>query len=212
MEHSVLNHQGLESKKIKLGNAFTLEGKDQTIFDKIRNELANKRQGTASTKTRGMVRGGGKKPWRQKGTGRARAGSNRSPIWVGGGTVFGPQPRDYSYAMPKKVRRLALAATISRRVRQGVVSIVENFTFESGKTRDAVQFLDKFRKNNEYRVLLIHHEDDMMLKRALRNIPWLRFMHAKRLSVHEIFYAQQILLMEGAIADIENQFDLIKGK
>lgn len=211
MEFVVYNTQGKEVKKLDLDSkVFSIEGKDQVIYDKIKNELANRRVGTACTKTRGLVSGGGKKPWKQKGSGRARAGSNRSPVWVGGGTVFGPQPRSYNYSLPKKIKRLAIAATLSRKITQGVVSVVEDFKVPTGKTKDALVILKQFYKENQHRVLLIHPGDDPILKQSIRNIPWLRFISSQRLISHEIFYAQNIIIMEGALNEIASQYSFIK--
>jgi large subunit ribosomal protein L4 len=213
MECVVYNKLGSEAKKIELKEAlFGIKDKDQAIYDKIKNELANKRQGTAATKTRGMVSGGGKKPFKQKGTGRARAGSNRSPLWVGGGAVFGPQPHSFRYSLPKKLKRLALFATLSKKFHQGIVSLVEDFSVESGKTKDALVIINKIKKNDSKRVLLIHSEEDALLKRSLRNVSWLKFMSSKRMAVHELFYAKEVLIMESALKDLETHYKMNKGE
>lgn len=211
MECVVYSKLGEKSKQIDIKDSvFGIQGKDQAIYDKIKNELANKRLGTAATKTKGMVSGGGRKPFKQKGTGRARAGSNRSPLWVGGGTVFGPQPHSFRYELPKKMKRLALLATLSKKFAQGVVSVVEDFTIDSGKTKDGLAIINKLRKNDLKRVLLIYSQEDQMLKRSLKNVPWLKLMSSKRLAAHGIFYAKEIFLMESVLSDIENHYKIAK--
>ena len=126
------------------GAAIILVGhvtKEGALAGPLRNELANQRIGTASTKTRSEVRGSGTKPWRQKGTGRARAGSRQSPVWVGGGVVFGPRPRDYGYRLPRKIKRLAIRSILSQKQQESRLKVVEDFSVESGKTRELVKVL-----------------------------------------------------------------------
>jgi large subunit ribosomal protein L4 len=197
MEAKVLSTAGKEVRKIQLSdNVFAREVSEGSIYHAIRNELANARVGTATTKTRGFVHYSGRKPWRQKGTGRARAGSRRSPIWVGGGTTFGPRPRDYSYRLPKKIKRLALESILSQKAQDGSLTVVEDFTVESGKTRDMAALLGKLTDSK--RVVLIMKDDDEMVKRAARNIPWLRFLNYGRLRAHDLYYAQHVIMMESA--------------
>lgn len=175
---------------------FSRDVSDGAIYHAIRNELANKRVGTASTKTRGFVNFGGRKPWRQKGTGRARAGSRRSPVWVGGGTVFGPLPRDYSYRLPKKMKRAAMMSILSQQMQSGNVLVVEDFSVESGKTKDMVALVRNL--TDAQRVVLVTASDDPMVKRSARNIPWLRFLSWNRLRAHDLFYAHKVVMMESA--------------
>src|SRR3954471_15814846 len=133
---------GAASAKVKLDDAaFGQPFNGPLVHESVRAELAARRQGTHSTKTRGMVRGGGAKPWRQKGTGRARAGSNRSPIWAGGATVFGPQPRDYGYRVPAKARRVALRSVLADRQRNGALTIVDSIDLAEAKTKRVVELL-----------------------------------------------------------------------
>ena len=145
IEIAVLSREGKEIKKVKLaGHVFnTGSASADTVYYAIRNELANMRVGTASTKGRAEVRGSGAKPWRQKGTGRARAGHKRSPIWVGGGVVFGPKPRDYSYTLPKKVKRLAFRSILTQKTQESLLCVVEDFAIDNGKTREMAQILKK---------------------------------------------------------------------
>ncbi|HCL57339.1 MAG TPA: 50S ribosomal protein L4, partial [Spirochaetia bacterium] len=146
-------------------------------------------------------------PWKQKGTGRARSGSTRSPIWVGGGIVFGPRPRDYGYQLNKKMKKLALVHTLAYKLQDSeCVKIVKDFTIESAKTKDAYALIKKVNQNKEERTLVIFNNEDANLKRALRNIPWVKYMSADRLAAHEMFYAKHIIIMEGALKKIEEKY------
>lgn len=197
MVAQVLSTAGKKLRQIDLADAvFSREVSDGSIYHAIRNELANARVGTASTKTRGLVGYSGRKPWRQKGTGRARSGSRRSPVWVGGGTVFGPQPRDYSYRMPRKMKRAALHSILTQKLQEEKLFVVEDFSIESGKTRDMDAMMRSLTDAKQ--VVLITSGDDPMLKRAARNIPWLRFLAWNRLRAHDLFYAHTVVVMESA--------------
>jgi large subunit ribosomal protein L4 len=178
----------------------------QLIYDAIRNELANKRQGTAFTKDKSDVIGSNKKPWRQKGTGRARAGSRKSPIFKGGSVVFGPKPRDYSYKLPKKMKRSCYKNILSLKVQQERVKIVEDFKVESGKTKDGYKIMTALSAEQN-RVVLIYKDEDVMFKRAMRNIPWVKALSYKRLSSHDLFYAKEILIMKSAAEEIKDFFE-----
>ena len=197
MEKKVFSLDNKEVRSIELNdNVFGCEVSEGTIYYAVNNELANRRVGTASTKTRSEVRGAKSKPWRQKGTGRARAGRRRSPLWVGGGITFGPRPRDYSYKMPRKMKRAAMKSILSLKAKDGSMKIVENFTVESGKTKELAAILSKIIEKE--RTVLVLSEDDAMLKRAGANIPWLKFLSYNRLSAHELFYGKQVLVLEDA--------------
>jgi large subunit ribosomal protein L4 len=198
MEAKVFSVKGEEMKSIELNDrVFNCEVSDGTIYYAVNNELANKRVGCASTKGRSEVRGSGAKPWAQKGTGRARAGHKRSPIWVGGGIVFGPKPRDYSYKMPRKMKRLAMRSILSLKNKNERMKIVEDFTIESGKTADIVSLLKNLV--NQERTVVVLKDDDNMIKRAGRNLPWLTFLSYNRLRAHDLFYGKNILVMESAV-------------
>jgi large subunit ribosomal protein L4 len=174
-----------------------------SIYHAIRNELANKRLGTAKIKDRGEVQGSGKKPWKQKGTGRARAGHKRSPVWVGGGKIFGPRQRDYSYSLPRKVKRLALISLLSLKTKEDKLRVVTDFTVESGKTKDLVVLLAKLAAHE--RTVVILKDDDAMVRRAGRNIPWLSLLSFNRLQAHDLFYCQKLLVLETAAVKL-NEF------
>ena len=204
MEAKVFSVKGEEIKTIELNDkVFNCEVSDGTIYYAINNELANKRVGCASTKGRSEVSGSGAKPWSQKGTGRARAGHKRSPIWVGGGIVFGPKPRSYSYKMPRKMKRLAMRSILSLKNKNERMKVVEDFTIESGKTADISSILKNLV--SQERTVVILKDDDAMVKRAGRNIPWLTFLSYNRLRAHDLFYGKNILVMESAAGKL-NEF------
>jgi large subunit ribosomal protein L4 len=204
MEVKVFSTAGEEKKKINLDDTvFGREVNQDAVYQAIRNELANMRVGTAATKTRSEVVGSHQKPWRQKGTGRARAGTKQSPVWVGGGVAFGPANRNYSYKVPRKIKRLAMKSILSQVTRDERLKVVEDFTIEDGKTKSLAALLKALVA--EERTVLITEGDDPMLKRAGRNIPWLTFLSYNRLRAHDLFYGRNILLMEKA-AEKLNEF------
>jgi len=182
---------------------FNIEISDGSIYHALKNELANLRLGTASTKGRSEVRGSGAKPWRQKGTGRARSGTRSSPVWVGGGVVFGPKLRDYSYKLPRKVKRLAIKSILSLKNKEDRISIIEDFTSESGKTKDLLKVLKNFFPDEK--TVIILHKDDGMLKRAGENLPNLKFLKYDRLRAHDLFYGKRLLILETAVLKL-NEF------
>ena len=205
MEVKVLSTTGKEVRNVSLEESvFAREVSEGAIYHAIRNELANDRVGTASTRTRGHVNYGGRKPWRQKGTGRARSGSRRSPVWVGGGTVFGPLPRDYSYKLPRKMKRNAFMSILTRKAQEGRLIVVEDFSVESGKTREMAALMRNL--TDAGRVVLVTSGDDPMVKRSARNIPWLRFLAWNRLRAHDLFYAHVVVLMESAAASLGTMY------
>ncbi|NOZ55577.1 MAG: 50S ribosomal protein L4 [Calditrichaeota bacterium] len=172
------------------------------VWMAVRTQLANMRQGTVMTKNRALVRGGGRKPWRQKGTGRARAGTIRSPIWRGGGRVFGPVPRDYSLGLPKKVKRLARISAFSAKAADGKVVVVEDFKIESGKTREMAAVLRNLGLEDK-KVLLLTPGVDLLTYRAGRNIPNLIVRPAEQASTYDLLNCDTILLQKGAVEKIE---------
>ncbi len=198
MDKKVYSKEGVQLRDLVLNDAvFAAKVSEGSIWHAIRNELANMRQGTAKTKTRREVKGSTAKPWRQKGTGRARAGRRRSPLWRTGGIIFGPRPRDYSYSLPKKVKRLAMKSILSLKAAEDeAFRIVENFTIESGKTRDLAAILGNFPQ--EGRTVVILEGDDKLTKRAGGNIKNLRLLTYNRLRAHDLYYGNNILILEGA--------------
>jgi large subunit ribosomal protein L4 len=185
------------------GRVFGREGDMSLLHEAVRMQLANRRAGTASTKTKGLISGGGRKPWRQKGTGRARAGSTRSPIWRGGGTIFGPQPRDYSYKMPKKAWRAALCLAISDRARNGKLFIVESLELSEPKTKVAKAALDKLGLKH---ALIILGEADHKFLRAARNLAAHKVLAVEGLNVYDLLNYQELVMTSSTAKAIEARF------
>jgi large subunit ribosomal protein L4 len=207
MESKVVSTQGKELRNVELSEAvFGLPVNEDIIYYAINNELANARVGTASTKDRSEVHGTNRRPYSQKGTGRARHGDTKSNVYVGGGISFGPKPRDFSYMMPKKAKRLAMKTILSLKAQDGTLAVVEDFTVESGKTIDLVKALASFVDAKEpQRTVLILKDDDAQLKRAARNIPWLKYLSYNRLRAHDLFYGRKVIVLETA-AKMLNEF------
>ncbi|MCX7027957.1 MAG: 50S ribosomal protein L4 [Spirochaetes bacterium] len=207
MESKVVSTQGKELRNMELSEAvFGLPVNEDIIYYAINNELANARVGTASTKDRSEVHGTNRRPYSQKGTGRARHGDTKSNVYVGGGISFGPKPRDFSYMMPRKAKRLAMKTILSLKAQDGTLAVVEDFTVETGKTIDLVKALSSFvNAETPERTILILKDDDPMLKRAARNIPWLKYLSYNRLRAHDLFYGRKVIVLETA-AKMLNEF------
>lgn len=184
-------------------HVFGQEVRPHLLHDMVVMQQTNRRAGTASTKTRGLVRGGGKKPWRQKGTGRARAGSIRSPIWTGGGRVFGPSPKDYGYRMPKQARRQALVSALSLKRRDAKVIVVEDFAFPEIKTRQMVDFLGALDVQN---ALLVIPSKDERIELSARNLPRAKVIRAEGLNVYDLLRFDHLILTRSALGKIEERF------
>jgi large subunit ribosomal protein L4 len=165
-------------------------------------QLANRRTGSAATKSKGFVSGGGKKPWRQKGTGRARAGSIRSPIWVGGGTVFGPQPRDYSYRMPRTARREALLSALSLKKRESKLIVVDKLELEQAKTKLMAQALAELKVVS---ALLVIPQADAKIERSARNLPNVKVLRVDGLNVYDLLRYEHLILTEQALKILQEK-------
>ena len=203
MEKKVYSTSGKELRTITLDDkVFGLPVNDDVIYYAITNELANRRVGTACTKTRAEVHGSNNKPYKQKGTGNARRGDKKSPITVGGGTIFGPKPRDFSYSIPKKEKRLAMKSILSAHAQGDRLTVVEDFTVESGKTKDLAAILNNFAKDE--RTVLILKDDDAKIKQAGRNIPNLQFLAYNRLEAHTLFYGRKVIILESAVKNLSD--------
>lgn len=176
---------------------FGAEVKKGLLHAVVRNHLANKRQGTSATKTRGLVSGGGKKPYKQKGTGRARAGSNRSPVWRGGGTVFGPQPRDYSYKLPKKVKWAAFNAAFSSRFSDGAVIVIDELSISEPKTKLLTELLNGLGLKEN--VLIILPEKNREVELAARNLARVNVARVSELNVYTILAHEKLLIAKEAV-------------
>jgi len=207
VERKVVSLKGKELRNIELSDAvFGLPLNDDVIYYAINNELANKRLGTACTKDRGEVHGSNRRPYAQKGTGRARQGDYKSPVYVGGGTAFGPKPRDFSFVLPKKVKRLAMKTILSLKARDGSLAVVEDFTVETGKTKDFVKKIEAIASGKDaVRTVVILKDDDADVKRAGRNLPWLSFLSYNRLRAHDLFYGRKVIVLESAAKGL-NEF------
>lgn len=208
MNVKVYDVQGNEKGEIELNDSvFNIKPNKSVIYYALKAELSNARQGNASTKGRSEVRGGGAKPYKQKGTGRARAGSRRSPIRVGGGTTFGPKPRSYEVRLPKKFKKLSIKSLLSLKTNEDLLKIIEDFSIESGKTKDFFKIAEGLvDEEKRKRVLFIDKEPKPMNKRAGRNIRWLKYYDADLLSTRELYYATQLVLTESAVKSLNEQY------
>jgi len=181
---------------------FATEINDVLIYELVKAANANLRQGTHKTKERAEVRGGGAKPWRQKGTGRARSGTNRSPIWKGGGTIFGPRPRNYRIDLSKKVRHAAFRSIFSLKMKEGKIKIIENVETK-GKTKELASI---GKALGVKKGLLIVGNEDSLLKRSIKNIPWFIYNNVKRISGRDLFYSKDLIITEDAIPYLSDNF------
>jgi len=183
-------------------SVFGAEVNDTLIYELIKSAQANLRQGTHKTKERGEISGGGVKPWKQKGTGRARAGSSRSPIWRGGGTIFGPVPRSYRIDLPRSIKRSAYRALFSLKAKQGSIKVVEDFT-ASGKTKEMAGIGKALAVAKG---VVIAAGDDSTLRRSIRNIPWLTYNSVNRISSKEIFHSKNLIITESAVKVLNERY------
>ena len=202
---TLYNMEGKEVGSLALPDAiFGVEYNDSLVHQAIVAEEANQRQGTSETKRRSDVRGGGRKPWRQKGTGRARAGTSRSPLWRGGGVVFGPHPRDYRKALPLKMRRGAMRSVLSGKVSEGAVIGLDKLAFDAPKTKSAVALLKALElADPKARILIVVPEYDVTLLKSTRNLPRVELRYAPNFSVRDALNAHKIVIVEGAVAKME---------
>ena len=200
----VLNVYDIEKTKIaelELSDlVFGAEVNEHILYEVVKMQLACRRQGSASTKGRSDVRGGGRKPWRQKGTGRARAGTNRSPLWRGGGIIFGPRPRDYSYKVPKKVRKAALRSALSMKVKEDKVIILRDFPMDEIKTKKFKEILDRLGLG---RTLFVLDEKNAILEKSSRNIKDIKMMRSEGINVYDLLKYDDLVLLEPSVKKIE---------
>lgn len=200
---ALYNQEGKKSKDIKLNETiFGIEPNDQAIFDMVLLQRASWRQGTHKVKNRTEVRGGGRKPWRQKGTGRARQGSTRSPQWVGGGVVFGPTTaRNYKFKLNRKVRQLALKSALSQKVIDNELVALDSISFEAPKTKDMVKVLENLEAGRK--ALIVMDEIDNTVALSARNIPGVKVIDSRCLNVYDILDSTKLIMTEGAIKAVE---------
>jgi large subunit ribosomal protein L4 len=173
------------------------------LYNAVRMNLASQRKGSAATKNRALVRGGGAKPWRQKGTGRARAGSRRSPLWRGGGTIFGPMPKEYAFSLPKKERRTALRAALSLKLQEEKLILLDEFPLNGFKTKQVLEVLKKFNVEN---ALIVTSEKNIFLERSARNIPGVEVLRADELNVYDILNHEHLILLNPVLTRIQGVF------
>jgi large subunit ribosomal protein L4 len=196
MKVQVLDQSGKPVRELKIPEeVFSYPVKEHLIYEAIVNYLANQRQGTASTRTRGEVSGGGRKPWRQKGTGRARAGSVRSPLWRHGGTVFGPKPRDYSYAIPRKARKNALKSALTAKLAENQLLVIDEITIVQPKTKETAAWLRNLKIDS---ALIIDSRENENLFRSARNIPGVKAVNDEQLNVYDVLKYRWILISQRA--------------
>lgn len=207
MKLDVLDIQGQKKSEIDAPDSvFGADVKKQLIYDVVRYQLSKRRSGSAATKNRAAVRGGGIKPWRQKGTGRARAGSIRSPLWVGGGTIFGPQPRDYSFKINKKVKKGALKSALAYKVKNQDLMLVDDFELEEAKTRIAAKILRDLGIDRDTKTLILVEMGHDNLKRAIRNIPGVKVIDIMGLNVYDLMWHKKLIIESPALNKLEEAF------
>ncbi|GAT18481.1 MAG TPA: 50S ribosomal protein L4 [Lactobacillus sp.] len=199
---TLFKQDGSQNGDVTLNDTiFGIEPNENVVFDTVLMQRASQRQGTHAVKNRSAVRGGGKKPWRQKGTGRARQGSTRSPQWVGGGTVFGPTPRSYAYHLPKKVTRLALKSVLSQKVADGSLVVVDAFNFDQPKTKEFAKSLSSL--NVSTKTLVVLEEDNKNAELAARNLANVQVIDAKGINVLDVINNDKLVLTQAALSQIE---------
>lgn len=199
---AVLNQEGNQVKETELNElVFGIEPNNQAIFDMVLLQRASWRQGTHKVKNRTEVAGGGKKPWRQKGTGRARQGSTRAPQWRGGGVVFGPTPRSYTFKLNRKVRQLALKSALSQKVIDNELVVLDTIAFEAPKTKAMVKVLECLEANRKTLIVMDEVNENVAL--SARNIPGVKVIESSRINVYDILDSTKLVMTEGAIKAVE---------
>ena len=202
---NVYNILGEQVEEIELkDDIFGVDVNEHVLYEVVKNQLANKRQGTQSAKTRAEVRGGGRKPWRQKGTGRARQGSIRAPHWVGGGVAFAPKPRDYSYKVPKKVKRLAMKSALSSKVLNEEIIVLDELSLEEPKTKEMAKILANIKAGKK--ALIVMDEKDMNIIKSARNIPNVQVTYVNTLNVYDILHFDSFIITKDAVRKVEEVY------
>jgi len=196
----VLDSSGKKVKEVSVPESILLSpAKEHLIYEAILNYRANQRRGTASAKTRAQVRGGGRKPWRQKGTGRARAGSNRSPLWKKGGITFGPAPRDYGFSMPKKAKRNALKSALSMKLAENQVLVLDQLAFKEPKTKEGIKLLKALKLES---ALIVDSQDNVNLFLSVRNIPKVKAVDHSQLNIYDVLNHKSLVLTQTAFESL----------
>ncbi len=202
---ALYNVSGQSIGEIELNdNVFGIDVNEHAVYEAVKSLLANKRQGTQSAKSRGEVRGGGRKPWRQKGTGRARQGSTRSPNWVGGGIVFAPKPRDYSYRINRKVRQLAMKSALTSKVQDAELKVLDALTFEAPKTKEMLAVLKNLNVGKKTLIVLAEVNDAVI--KSANNLPNVETTLASTLNVYDILNNDSFIMTEAAVRKVEEVY------
>ena len=202
---NILNIKGENVGELELNETiFATKVSEHAVYEVIKNQLANKRQGTQSAKTRAEVRGGGRKPFRQKGTGRARQGSIRAPHYTGGGVVFAPKPRDYSYKLAKKLRRKALYSVLTAKINDNELVVVDSLSLENAKTKEAAAALKAL--NADSKAYVVTAEKDDLVYRSFRNIAGVEVAEARLINVYDLVKHDKLVISKDAIAKLEEVF------
>ena len=202
---NVYNQLGEVVGDIELNEAiFGVEVNEHVVYEVVKNHLANRRQGTQSAKTRAEVRGGGRKPWRQKGTGRARQGSIRAPQWKGGGVVFAPKPRSYRYSVPKKVRRLAMKSVLSSKVLEGELRILDALTVDAFSTKKAKEILRNL--NLETKTMIVLPEGNDMIIKSFANLPKIETVVVDYMNVYDLMRFDNLVIVKDSLSKIEEVY------
>jgi large subunit ribosomal protein L4 len=202
---NVYNVLGETVGEIELNDEiFNIEVNEHAVYEVVKNQLANKRQGTQSAKTRAEVRGGGRKPWRQKGTGRARQGSIRAPQWPGGGVVFAPKPRDYSYKVPKKVKRIAMKSALTSKVLNEEIIVLEDLNLETPKTKEMAKILGNI--NARKKALIVIDDKNINVIKSARNIPNVETTNVNTLNVYDILNFDSFIITKDAVKKVEEVY------
>jgi large subunit ribosomal protein L4 len=204
MELDMIDRRGTPVEKITVADTmFAAEVKTHLFHQVVRMQLAKRRRGTASTKTRGEVSGGGRKPWRQKGTGRARQGSTRSPLWRGGGVALGPKPRNYAYKLPKKVRRAALCSALSMKTQEGLLKVIEHLDLPTPKTRQMVGLLRDLGVEKAAVILLA--DDTPNIQLAARNLPEVKVLRVEAVNIYDLLAHDYLICTRQALMKLQER-------
>ena len=202
---AVYNVSGQQVSELELNeNIFGVEVNQHVLYEVVKNQLANKRQGTQSALTRSEVRGGGRKPWRQKGTGRARAGTIRSPLWTGGGIIFAPKPRDYRYTLPKKVRRLAMKSALTAKVNSNEFLVLDELNLTTPKTKDMMNILKNLNVGSK--ALIVMADKNEAVIKSANNIPGVETTLVSTLNVYDILKYDKFIITKAAVEKVEEVY------
>lgn len=202
---NVMNVEGKNVGELEIVDSiFNIEVNEHVLYEAVKCQLANRRQGTQSAKTRAEVRGGGRKPWKQKGTGRARQGSIRSVQWVGGGVAFAPKPRSYKYSLPKKVRRLAMKSALSAKVKENEMIVLDAFNLEAPKTKDVINMLKNV--DAAKKTLVVTADNDSNVVKSARNIEGVQTVFVNTLNVYDILNCDSFIITKDAVKKVEEVY------